>query len=209
MAENTRTAHGDQGEAGHPVRHGHLSINDLTNQAMISLQIGEEAPGLREAITRMTHLELPAKPGQSTKAGGLAALAWAPRHWMIACPADQAEDWLARINEAIGEQFAMASSIGDGFCILRLRGDAACGVLARGMALDLYGEAGEEGAVHHTRLAGIDTTVHVLDGGRRSFDLYIPRSLGDHIRQWLEETMRTSRIVAPFGGGAAMKSQTE
>lgn len=203
MAENRPGEHNAPGEAGNLSRHGHLSINDLTDRAMISLQIGEEAPGLREAITRMTHLELPEQPGQSTRAGGLVALGWGPEHWIIACPAEQTEDWLARIDEAIGDQFAMASSIGEGFCILRLRGDAACGVLARGAALDLYGAAGEDGVVSHTRLAGVEVTLHVLGGGRRSFDLYVPRSLGDHVRQWLEETLRSSTVVTPFGGDGA------
>lgn len=202
MVEAGHGENNGAGEAGHPVRHGHLSINDITNRALISLQIGEEAPELREAVTQMTHLVLPAEPGQSSTAGGLAALGWGAGHWMIASPAEQAQDWLARIDAAIGERLAMASSVGDGFCIFRLRGDAACGVLARGIALDLYGKAGEHGAVSHSRLAGVDVTLHVLDSGRRSFDLYIPRSLGDHIRRWLEETVRSGTVVTPFAGAA-------
>lgn len=192
-------------EAGRPARHGHLSISDITDRAMISLQVGEAAPELLEAVTQMTHLVLPDEPGRSSVAGGLAALGWGEGHWMIACPAEQAQDWLARIEGAIGERFAMASNVGDGFSILRLRGDAACGVLARGAPVDLFGGAGRNGTVSHTRLAGVDVTVHVLDGGRRSFDLYVPRSQGDHVRQWLEATVRAGTIVAPFGGGAKVR----
>jgi heterotetrameric sarcosine oxidase gamma subunit len=199
MAEARHGETTGAGDIGHPVRQGHLSINDITNRALISLQIGEDAPELLEAVTQLTHLLLPVDPGRSTRAGGLTALGWGAGHWMIACPSEQAEDWLARIDAAIGETFAMASNVGDGFCVLRLRGEAAMGVLARGTALDLYGERGEDGAVSHTRLAGVDVTVHVLEPGRRSFDLYVPRSLGDHVRKWLDETLRTGTIVTPFG----------
>ncbi|MCB1436682.1 MAG: hypothetical protein KDJ46_05860 [Rhodobiaceae bacterium] len=190
------------GAAASIVRHGYLSITDITDRGMIDLQIAEPETALVEVVSEALGAVLPADAHHSSSNGSLTILGRGPGHWVISCPASETARWTGRLETAIAGNLAMVTSIGEGYSILRLRGDAAGGALLRGADIDLYGREGNQGAVSHTRLAGAEIMIHAIDAGRRGFDLYVPRSLSGHVARWLEDTARNSAIVTPFAAAS-------
>ena len=122
------------GAAASIVRHGYLSITDITDRGMIDLQIAEPETALVEVVSEALGAVLPADAHHSSSNGSLTILGRGPGHWVISCPASETARWTGRLETAIAGNLAMVTSIGEGYSILRLRGDAAGGALLRAVS---------------------------------------------------------------------------
>ena len=97
--------------------------------------------------------------------------------------ANEIEDRLRATSDAAGIAIADLSS---GRTVIRVCGDAARRTLAQGCPIDLHPREFPPRNVVHSMLEGISVMLHHLPDGS-GFDLYVPRSYGQTMWEWLRE----------------------
>ena len=92
-------------------------------------------------------------------------------------------DLAARFQAALSAADGAVSDLSHGRSVLRLEGDAAVDILAKGMAIDLHATAFPPGRVVQTMIHHVDVLVH-----RRAvtaFDLVVLRGFAQFFAEWL------------------------
>ncbi|MEM7429786.1 MAG: sarcosine oxidase subunit gamma family protein [Pseudomonadota bacterium] len=108
----------------------------------------------------------------------------APEKFLIVCPVRAGMG--AALSKAFKAEQAVVTELGHSRTILRVSGDAARDVLARGMPVDLDQGVFARGAFVQTGIHGVAVLCH--RSGRDQFDLIMPRNFAVNIYEWLEET---------------------
>ena len=99
------------GAAASIVRHGYLSITDITDRGMIDLQIAEPETALVEVVSEALGAVLPADAHHSSSNGSLTILGRGPGHWVISCPASETARWTGRLETAIAGNLPTAPAL--------------------------------------------------------------------------------------------------
>ena len=118
-------------------------------------------------------------PPRHASDGEVAALWIGPRRWLLV--AREGSGLLQRVSGEAGV-FVDQS---EGRTVLRLSGVSAREVLAKGTGIDLDASACGAGSCAATLLAHVGVVLHAANAD--TFDLYVPRSYGLHIWEWLHE----------------------
>ena len=98
------------------------------------------------------------------------------------------------VPDSVGEELAeiavasgtVVTELGHSRTILRVSGEAAREVLARGLPVDLEPGVFAPGAFAQSGIHGVSVLCH--RSGRDQFDLIVPRNFAVVIYEWLEET---------------------
>lgn len=134
-------------------------------------------------------LRLP-PPGRFWERGGI-ALIWADsRSWWIEDTSRVAGRSHPLIND-IAQLCRGCASVIDrshGLRAIRIRGNAAVGVLAKGCALDLHPRLFEVGHCAATTIAHV--AVHLRRLGPEDYLLVVPRSYAEHMLEWAGRAAR-------------------
>jgi sarcosine oxidase subunit gamma len=132
-----------------------------------------------DSIERLIGLRLP-EPGRS--AGTDAAAVWiGPETWLLLRPAGP--DFVADIANACGS----AASVVDqsaGKAVLRVSGDRARDVLAKGCRVDLHPRVFGPGSSAVTPIGHIQVVISQVDATPR-FDVIVPSTLAEDFLEWL------------------------
>ena len=110
----------------------------------------------------------------------LTIAAIAPGHYLIA---GVAPDLAPRLEAALPSSDAAVTNLSHGRVILRLQGEAAAGVLAKGVALDLDPAIFPSGQVAQTAIHHIDVMIHRQ--AEMIFDLWVLRGFAEALAEWL------------------------
>jgi len=110
----------------------------------------------------------------------LTIAAVAPGRFFIA---GLAPDLAPRLEAALPSSDAAVTNLSHGRVILRLRGEAALGVLAKGVALDLDPAIFPSGQVAQTAIHQIDVMIHRQ--AEMIFDLWVLRGFAEALAEWL------------------------
>jgi methylglutamate dehydrogenase subunit D len=110
----------------------------------------------------------------------LTIAAIAPGRFLIA---GIAPDLAPRLEAALPSEDAAVTDLSHGRVILRLQGDAAAELLAKGVALDLHPAAFPPGRVAQTAIHHIDVLLHRRAAD--SFDLWALRGFAEALAEWL------------------------
>ena len=127
---------------------------------------------------------LPADTFSAASKGKTSVFRIAPEKFLIVCPLR------AKMGEALSKAFkaeqAVVTELGHSRTILRVSGEAAREVLARGLPVDLEPGVFAPGAFAQSGIHGVSVVCH--RSGRDQFDLIVPRNFAVVIYEWLEET---------------------
>ena len=111
-----------------------------------------------------------------------AVWAGAERLWFIA---DDAR-LMSRFDGAVTDEEAMLLDLSDSRTILRIAGEEARRVLAKGVAVDLHTSVFPVQAIAHTMVEHAGVLLHRV--GPEAFELYVPRSYSANLWHWLTES---------------------
>ena len=92
---------------------------------------------------------------------------------------------MARFEAALTAADATVTDLSHGRTILRLEGEAAADVLAKGVAIDLDPAAFPTDRVAQSMIHHIDIVLHRL--GPDAFELWVLRSFAESLAEWLLE----------------------
>lgn len=103
-----------------------------------------------------------------------------PRMWLAECDSQQA---LNRLCDAMAQTAATVTDISHGRTVLRIAGTSAQLLLGKGCPIDL--ETLDPASVVSTHLGHLNVMIHKLD--HQTFDIYVFRSFGQALYEWLDD----------------------
>lgn len=153
----------------------------LTNLDYINLRGRAGDPEFGDAVESALQQGLPVKPNTWSK--GPQAVYWlAPGEWLIVAPA--AADLFARLGTIAEKSFSTANWQSGAYLQMRLTGDAARDVLAKGCTLDLHPQSFLAGHCAQTLLAKAGVLL-AFDENRPAFSVIVRRSFAEYLALWL------------------------
>lgn len=138
--------------------------------------------GDRAAIARVLGAALPAIQ-RSTVAPGVAVLWTGPDQWWALAARERGPDLVRALEDAAAGAFAILD-LGASRGVFRLGGSMARRVLAKGSGMDFDPRSFPPGMCVATALARLSTVIHAAGDGE-NFDIFVYRSFGQELREWL------------------------
>ncbi len=174
-----------------------VSIKEITGRDIVQLAAWPDtvAAAAKKAAKTVGHA-LPGDTFTAAAKGKTSVFRIAPEKFLIVCPQR------AKMGEALRKAFkaeqAVVTELGHSRTIIRVSGEAARDVLARGVPADLDPGQFAQGAFVQTGIHGIATLCH--RSGRDQFDLIVARNFAVNIYEWLEETCAQFGYVVEEAG---------
>jgi sarcosine oxidase subunit gamma len=166
------------------VEHPAVTVYVQTKLDYINLRGRPADPEFRYAIEPVLQHGLPVTPNTWTK--GPPSVYWlGPDEWLVVAPA--AADLFARLGTIAATSFATATWQSGAFVQMRLTGDAARDVLAKGCTLDLHPHSFPAGHCAQTLLAKAGILL-AFEDNRPAFSLMVRRSFAEYLAFWLAHT---------------------
>jgi sarcosine oxidase subunit gamma len=166
---------------GTTVEHPAVTVYVQTKLDYINLRGRAGDPAYRNAIEAALQQGLPVTPNTWTK--GPQIVYWlAPDEWLVVAPA--AADLYDRLATIAETSFSTANWQGGAFVQMRMTGDAARDVLAKGSTLDLHPQSFSAGHCAQTLLAKAGVLL-AFEDHRPAFSLIVRRSFAEYLALWL------------------------
>lgn len=144
------------------------------------------------AATSLLGQELPREANTFTD--GERRIYWlGPDEWLIATRAGDAADECARLGELAKELHLAVNDLSGGLVSLRLAGEDARTVLAKGCTLDLHPRAFAPGQCAQTGLAKASVLLAAIDD-TPVFELVVRRTFADYLCRWLAHSARAHGV---------------
>lgn len=122
-------------------------------------------------------------------ADGDPATLWVgPDQWLLASTSRSADDIVADLTIRLQGCLHHAADASDALTLITVEGQAAHGLLAMHSSLDFSRPPLGIGRCARTRIAKVAVLVHAA--GAHRFDLYVDRSVGHYLLQWLQRSAR-------------------
>lgn len=129
---------------------------------------------------------LPVEPNTFTATHKITACWLGPDEWLVIAPPEQGGDIPRALGNALEEHFAAVTEVSGGYTTIRLSGERARELLAKGCTLDLHPRNFGAGRCVQTLLAKAPVLLRQSDDAP-TFQLIVRRSFADYLWRWLEE----------------------
>jgi sarcosine oxidase subunit gamma len=180
-------------------RMSEIVIEELRDRGMIDLKGDPSVPGFRDGVAAVLGLDLPLEPRSSATKGSTTVLWLSVDQWLITLPYDEAAQTAARLHAALAKHHALVVDLSDARAIFRISGLGAREVAMKGASADLTHKDYRAGTVRRLSFAELAAMVHVVSDTPEILDLYVFRSVGHHVRQFLETAARPESRVVLWG----------
>jgi sarcosine oxidase, subunit gamma len=172
-----------------------LILAELAVPGQINLRGRSSDTGFLAAAGSVLDCRLPVSPNTVQTAGDLTVLWLGPDEWLVLTPPGAEAAIIARLREALAGVHAAVTDVSGNLTRLRLAGNHARDVLAKGCSLDLHPRRFQPGQCVQTLILRCGIILHQIDD-RPSYDLLPRRSFAEYLWMWLSDAM------AEYGGRA-------
>jgi len=162
-----------------------IEIAERRGLAVVQLEGPADELIFRNETETLLGFALPRAPGTSVDAGAAAALWIAPNRWLLPMPEANGQALLPDLAKIVAHRRGGVTELGHARTVIRLSGRDARALLSKGCPLDFHPRACPPGAVAGTVLAALTVVLHQVEEG--VFDLYVFRSFGLALWEWLQE----------------------
>ncbi|CAN0491760.1 unnamed protein product, partial [Discosporangium mesarthrocarpum] len=150
-----------------------VSITEITGRDIVQLAAWPDTVGsVSSKAAKPVGVALPSDTRSASTKGKTWVFKTAPEKFLVVC------EQKAKMGEALGKAFkaeqAVVTELGHSRTILRVSGEAARAVLARGVPVDLHPDVFARGAFAQTGIHGV--SVLCTRSGPEQFDLIMPRN---------------------------------
>lgn len=150
-----------------------------------------------EAGITVGGVELPIKVGTVTPCERR-ALCTGPGDWLLAYTSTLSRAAKEELETELIAQGLAAVDLSSGLSVIEISGAKACSVLAKGCGLDLNPRRFAYPQCARTCLAGVAVVIDATVG--ETFELYVARSHGSWLTDWLTDATLEFRLVEPCLG---------
>ena len=151
------------------------------------------------AVQRRLAVQLPLTPNTTMAGADVLAVWLGPDEWLLLGERHAPCSLVSRLRAAQTGRFVSVVDISAGQTVIRLRGPATRGVLARGCALDLDPAVFPPGACAQTLLARVQVLLVAVDA-LPTVDIVVRRSFAPYLADWLEDSGREFGLRFPTRG---------
>jgi sarcosine oxidase subunit gamma len=176
-----------------------IVIEEVNGSGMIDVKGDPGEPGFLEGVKAVLGLDLPLAPRSSVTSGDTVVLWLSIDQWLIVVPFEKAAELMAKLQAALAPFHALAVDLSDARTIFRIRGLGAREVVMKGASVDLTHKDCRAGAVRRFSFADLAAMVHVVSDRPETLDLYVFRSVSNHVREFLETAARPEARVVLWG----------
>jgi len=159
------------------LEHPGFNLTETDQRSIVRLRIRPDGAG-----TASEAMQLPQQALQSQN--GNPDIHWlGPDQWLLTSESESAADIIANIENALAGQLFAATDMSSGLACFSLNGQSSRTLLAMGCGIDMHPGAFTTGQCIRTRFAQVP--VFIVATGDFEFDLYVDRSYGRYLHEWL------------------------
>ena len=161
-----------------------VTVEVHPNLEYINLRGDPADQALIGAANKILRQELPLGP--NTISNGISTIYWlGPDEWLIVTPGGERPTLPAMLEEALSGMHASLNVVTGGQVAMRISGDSATAVLAKGCTLDLHPKTFHPGQCAQTGLAKASILIAKVDDVP-TFDIFVRRSFAEYLALWLQ-----------------------
>ena len=174
-----------------------VSVKEITGRDIVQLAAWPDTVGnVASKAAKPVGVALPSDTRSAATKGKTSVFKTAPEKFLIVC------ELKTTMGEALRKAFkaeqAVVTELGHSRTILRVSGEAARDVLARGLPIDLDPSVFARGAFAQSGIHGVSVLCH--RSGPDQFDLIVPRNFAVEVYDWLEATAAQFGYVVEEAG---------
>ena len=161
-----------------------VTVEVQPNLEYINLRGDPADKALVGTANKILQQELPLGP--NTNSNGISTIYWlGPDEWLIVTPGGERPTLPAMLQEALSGMHASLNVVTGGQVAMRISGDDASAMLAKGCTLDLHPKAFHPGQCAQTGLAKASILIAKVDDVP-TYDIFIRRSFAEYLALWLQ-----------------------
>ncbi|WP_052768704.1 sarcosine oxidase subunit gamma [Streptomyces humi] len=169
-----------------------IRVRELPHLTQLTLRAEPGSTAVR-AVAACLGVPLPG-PVRAELSGDVEVLWMGPDEWLLVAPDGRADDLLARLRSAVGEEFATVTDVSAQRTTLALSGPLVRSVLAQGCAVDLDSRVTPAGSCPTTLLAQAPVTLVVHDDAPApDVRLLVRASFAAYLAAWLVDACTEHR----------------
>ena len=171
---------------------GEISIRELPFLTQINLRTDPQDEATMQRLGSLLGFALPLSPNTVASARDRRALWLGPDEWLVVGDPDQGKTIEQSVRDVLAGAAASIADISAGRTAVLIRGDQAQGLLARGIAIDLYPRVFVPGRCAQTLLARAQVLIERSDDD--AFHLYLRSSYASYCADWLLDAAADSNL---------------
>lgn len=140
-----------------------------------------------DAAARACGGDLPAEPNTARPVPNGWLFWQGPKSWVVSVDATSGPKLEGQLREELAAEAGTVVNLSHGRTVVRIEGRGAWEILSVGCPLDLHPRSFKPGSCAQSVLAHVPILLHLVSD-EPIFDLYIPRSYGAWLWQWLDDT---------------------
>ncbi|MCV7420410.1 sarcosine oxidase subunit gamma [Mycobacterium yunnanensis] len=153
--------------------------------AMVDLWVDPSSPGAAAAARALGVDALPRTASTTATAADVTVIWFGPDEWLVTSTNEAPEDLESRLRQAVAEHGGAAVDVSAQRTTLRLRGEHARDVLAKGCSIDLHPSAFATGTAVQTMLGQAAVVLTSLDDDGTDYRVLVRSSFARYLAEWL------------------------
>ncbi len=178
---------------GHTARPAYIDVGVTLTQmrpnGLVNLRLRPDNLAV-ESIRDELGCDLPSVPGTVESSSDCQILWIGPTEWLVTMSSRDGSVASKALSAVLAEFHAAVNDVSDSLHIIRVSGDDARLVLAKGCPLDLHQREFSPGRCARSVIAKATVLLHQIDDAP-SFELYVDRSYAEYLWRWLEDAAST------------------
>ena len=153
--------------------------------AMVDLWVDPSGPGAAAAARALGVDALPTTASTTAISGDVTVIWFGPDEWLVTSTSAAPEELEAQLREAVVEHGGAAVDVSAQRTTLRLRGEHARDVLAKGCSIDLHPSVFGPGAAVQTMLGQAAVVLMALGDDGTDYRVLVRSSFARYLAEWL------------------------
>ena len=160
-----------------------VAVSVLPARDVINLRGDAGDKSFVEAVGQVLRQELPLEANTFTTA--MSTTYWVgPDEWLIVSPGDERPTLPTLLDDALGNRHATMNMLSGGYVALRISGEDASNLLAKGCTLDFHPGVFRTGQCAQSGLAKASVLIAKADEAP-VYDVLVRRSFAEYVAHWL------------------------
>lgn len=161
-----------------------VTIEVIPNLDSINLRGDPADSAFVSAVNQVLRQKIPLE--SNTFSTGISTVYWlGPDEWLIVTPGGERPTMPALLEDALSGMHASLNVLSGGQVALRISGDNAAALLAKGCTLDLHPRSFATGQCAQTGLAKASILISKFDDVP-TFEVFVRRSFAEYLASWLQ-----------------------